>query len=178
MKHFPEGIHWRQWLFFFPLQTVTSNLFLKVSTPRVGELGIIRLLPQSCSLLFSKLLLPFVDYIGQTWLGSVASGWMGSSVALAGNQKAGEWSGWGIHLASPVLEGVHPPPEPALLGSSLPPHLRLVAALWLIDPRRLHYPCGVLLTLPRPANKLFMNISLGNLAVALTDPVTIYLISF
>lgn len=120
MKHFPEGIHWRQQLFFFTLQTVTSNLFIKVSAPRVGELGIIRLLPQSCSLLFSKLLLYFVDYIGQTWLASVASGWVGTSVALTGNQKAGEWSGWGTHLASPVLEGVHPLPEPAPVGSSLP----------------------------------------------------------
>lgn len=42
--------------------------------------------------------------------------------------------------------------------------------------RVLHHLCKILLTLPIPTNKLFMNSSLGTLAGALTDPVTAYLI--
>lgn len=48
----------------------------------------------------------------------------------------------------------------------------------LPSPGVLHHLCRILLTPPIPTNKLFMTISLGTLAGALTDPVTAYFISF
>lgn len=99
-------------------------------------------------------------------------------VALTGNQKAEEESVCGIRFPSPIPEGVCPLLEPAPLGSSFPLSPRAGSSPIADSPRVLHHPCRVPLTLPIPANKLFMNMSLETLAGALTDPVTVYLISF
>lgn len=70
-----------------------------MSIPRLGyldtALGIIYLLPQIHSPSFSNLLCVLC---GLHWAdpGFLASGWIQTRVALTGDQKVGEASGWGI----------------------------------------------------------------------------------
>lgn len=165
MKHFPQGINWREWL--------TSHLFIKDVNSTLRIIGYcpgyyLFAAPDPLSILLQSALCPVWTVLGRPWFPGF---WMDLGKGGTDRSSKGRRSQWLGYLFSyfAFLEDGALSWRPQLSGPSSSP----TASIPLLIPlspsagdssavanlRALHHPCWFLLALPTPTNKLFIKVS-------------------